>query len=688
MTNKLVQMVLLSLIGMIWPGAIAAQTVREVLENTTVKVISYEGQSLVTFGSGFIFHKDGFIGTNFHVVKDALNKGQQVVVEFENKKERRAAEIKTWDDFIDFAVLKVEKIGNQDYPTIGIADSARIKYLDTLYVAGYPVSGVYKTQRGDINSIQSFSGKKYFDISVLIDGGNSGGPIVDTEGRLIGISVAYVKYARSMNLAIQSNDVSDIIQESLRGRRKQLIQEKELESNNCRYAANFLLRGLVIKGHLGEASTSAEKKLDKEDWFELNGQESRCPTFILEHDKNCDFDFEVYSDFNVAGKATGTQKIISCNLPGRCLVKVSHVSGKGDYTLAVTPRTTVGGAEIEPNNVMTMANIIPRTETSFQGRLDAKDTEDWFELSGQEGTNPWVTIVHDRNCNFDFEVYNNNVLVGRATEPLTTDSIQCNVPGSCYIRVWRVSGAGNYTIQVYNASDQNTAQPSPYIPERGQEPNNERQQATYIQRMVIRDQLDEYDSVDWFALNGQEGDYPNFTLVHEAGSNFDFEVYSDQNLIGRANSTTGQDTFSGHVPGRCYLRVWRVSGSGSYTILIARGQPGPMPAESQSNTGAETEPNNSRATANKTNLRLIQGSLNQGDQEDWFILGGQQGSNPTFTITHDAGCDFDFDVYDNDTLVASATGTNPQDSISCRVQGKCFIRVYRVAGNGNYQIRF
>jgi S1-C subfamily serine protease/DUF971 family protein len=650
--------------------SLTQRQVGNMLERSTVKVSTYDGDRLVTFGSGFVFGRDGFVGTNYHVVQEALRRNYRLKVEFVEAKDKRDAEVLTWDAYHDFAVIKIEKEKKKGrgFGTLKIGDSSPLRPLDTVFVAGFPVTGAYKAQRGELNSTQTYEERKYFDISPLIDSGNSGGPVLNGSGEVVGISVAYVKMARSINLAVRVQDIRSIIGDSLAGKRKLQVRDgKEKENNNERARSNLIVHGMAVQGRLSAG--------DDVDWLELNNQEGARPTITMTHGDRCDFDLEVYSDLFLTGKAAGkgeTEKI-TCHVPGRCFLKVMRKSGEGDYKITFTPsRDNVNnGAEIEGNNIRALAN---RTRSAtLTGSLGEGDTNDWFMLEGQEGTQPSVTITHGAGMNFDFEVYSDTILAGRATGTGPTDTISCNVPGRCYIRVYRVSGSGNYTVTINRDGGSY----------REQEPNNDRSMANLTRNLVIEGGLSAEDGEDWFELGGQEGTRPSFTIRHDSGVNFDFEVFSNDTPACRATGTGPTDTVNCQVPGRCFVRVWRVSGAGNYALTVNpnRTQVRPMSLD-----GRERENNNTRGTATLTRSLNLQGQLSESDTEDWFELGGQEGVNPTFTITHDAQVNFDFEVFNNDVVACRATGTGPTDTVNCQVPGRCFIRVWRVSGSGNYSI--
>ncbi len=85
---------------------------------------------------------------------------------------------------------------------------------------------------------------------------------------------------------------------------------------------------------------------------------------------------------------------------------------------------------------------------SYSGYMTGPNDTDWLTLGGQEGTNPTVCLSHAGGVDFDFEVQNNGSV---ACSNLNTESRTCcraNTPGSVRIKVWSVSGSGNYQISI------------------------------------------------------------------------------------------------------------------------------------------------------------------------------------------------------------------------------------------------
>jgi hypothetical protein len=114
-----------------------------------------------------------------------------------------------------------------------------------------------------------------------------------------------------------------------------------------------------------------------------------------------------------------------------------------------------------------------------------------------------------------------------------------------------------------------------------------------------------------------------------------------------------------------------------------------MPAAAQEGPD-EQESNDTIGTADSIDGLTIEGEVGgRNDDSDWFVLEGQEGTNPTITLTYDdQECDIDLEVYsgDEDNMVGSLTGTDSPDEDTFEIPSTCYIHVYAYDGHGEYTI--
>ena len=213
------------------------------------------------------------------------------------------------------------------------------------------------------------------------------------------------------------------------------------------------------------------------------------------------------------------------------------------------------------------------------------------------------------------------------------------------------------------------------------EPNDEIGLADSIDGFIINGHLDEDDGEDWFVLEGQEGTHPTFTIYFDDEElEVDFAIYSDEELVDSAIDWGSEESLTCAVPGECHVKVWWWEGEGDYIVTI-----NPKPTKCEGDD--EIEPNDDMDSADFIEDALeINGYICE-DDDDWFVLDGQEGFNPTFTIYFDDDeCEMDFEVYSDDENVGTAAGWGTEESITCEVPGTCYIHVYYWEGEGEYTI--
>ena len=157
------------------------------------------GGAGVATGSGFVISDDGEIVTNAHVVTDAeaggggtIHKATAVYVQFADRN-RVAADIVGFDPFADVALLKVDPDG-LDLQPVELGNDGNIEVGDPVAAIGSPFSqdqslstGIVSATDRSIDSLTNFKIEGGIQTDAAINPGNSGGPLLDDEGRVIGI---------------------------------------------------------------------------------------------------------------------------------------------------------------------------------------------------------------------------------------------------------------------------------------------------------------------------------------------------------------------------------------------------------------------------------------------------------------------------------------------------------------------
>jgi S1-C subfamily serine protease len=168
------------------------------------------GQLAQGAGSGVIFAPDGYILTNSHVVDGA----RQVMVTLADGHDVRG-EVVGQDPDTDVAVVRITAPDGIKLQAAKLGDSDRLRVGQLVVAIGSPV-GLQSTVTAGIVSalhrtLPGYGGQMIEDIiqtDAAVNPGNSGGPLVDSSGAVIGINVAVVQQAQGLSFAIPINTVN------------------------------------------------------------------------------------------------------------------------------------------------------------------------------------------------------------------------------------------------------------------------------------------------------------------------------------------------------------------------------------------------------------------------------------------------------------------------------------------------
>ena len=207
------------------------------------------------------------------------------------------------------------------------------------------------------------------------------------------------------------------------------------------------------------------------------------------------------------------------------------------------------------------------------------------------------------------------------------------------------------------------------------EPNNDIASSDRTSEMIIDGHLSESDTVDWFRLSGQESTFASFTIVHEPGAVFNFEVYNDNSPVAHARGTGASDTVSCEIPGVCHVKVYRVSGTGPYSLVISPGG------------ASEKEPNDQPGDADSVSVASIFSEIQQPGDIDWFILAGQEGFNATYTIHHAPENQFGFEVFNDGASLGKFEGPSTAEGLTVEHPGRVTVKITGKTGTGWYLLK-
>ncbi len=170
-----------------------------------IVMIAVESKDGDKLGSGFFISRDGKIVTNYHLISGA----RKVVVKLKNNSVFLPNRIVNLDPDKDIGVIQI------DAPKVNylhMGDSNGVSVGQSVLTIGSPLGLESSISDGLISSVRvNGQGLKVFQISVPLSDGSSGGPLMDLDGNVVGITTASFVKGQNLNFAIPINYVKTLL---------------------------------------------------------------------------------------------------------------------------------------------------------------------------------------------------------------------------------------------------------------------------------------------------------------------------------------------------------------------------------------------------------------------------------------------------------------------------------------------
>jgi serine protease Do len=240
------------------PEDIYDMAVQQVVGVNTEYATNAFGQSTSTAvsGSGFIISNDGYIVTNYHVVEIAEENGLALTVILHDGT-KYPAKIVGYEQDNDVAVIKIEATGLHAVTT-GSNDAMKVG--ETVYAIGNPLGELDYTMTNGIVSaldrviaVDESTSINMFQIDAAVNSGNSGGPVYNSRGEVIGIVSAKYSSAgvEGLGFAIPIDDAINIVSELIEngyisGKPSMGITVRNVPNSAMQYYG--LVEGALVEG--------------------------------------------------------------------------------------------------------------------------------------------------------------------------------------------------------------------------------------------------------------------------------------------------------------------------------------------------------------------------------------------------------------------------------------------------------
>lgn len=188
----------------------AQENVADVVKRSTdavvLIVISDSTGEETALGSGFIASADGEIVTNYHVIKDA----HSAVVKLSNGAFFPVTGVLASDSDKDLAVVKVN---GKNLPFLPIGELEQVQVGEHVVAIGSPLGLEGTVSDGVVSAVRDVSGKEWIQTTAPASHGNSGGPLLDMSGNVVGVITLGVNpdAGQNLNFAVPCNEVAAML---------------------------------------------------------------------------------------------------------------------------------------------------------------------------------------------------------------------------------------------------------------------------------------------------------------------------------------------------------------------------------------------------------------------------------------------------------------------------------------------
>ena len=220
-------------------------------------------------GSGFVFHEDGYVVTNWHVIRNAINAKSKIRIGFSNYAQYEAT-IFNYDATSDLAILKITNEEGEKFKKVKWG--AKPKLGGHAIIIGSPIGLDFSVSFGIISAVDRTILRAappfvpYVQTDAAMNRGNSGGPLFNAEGEVIGINTLILSPGSNgveaggnigLGFSVDGQYAQDILMRLMKGEQikwsymgihYRLLDRKETKSNNLNFGENVIVKKIAPDG--------------------------------------------------------------------------------------------------------------------------------------------------------------------------------------------------------------------------------------------------------------------------------------------------------------------------------------------------------------------------------------------------------------------------------------------------------
>lgn len=155
-------------------------------------------------GAGFIVSSNGLIATSFHVIGEA----RPITVQLASGKRHQVTEIHAWDRKLDLAIIRIDA---DQLPALPLGDSDNLRQGAQVLALGNPLGLLHSVVQGVVSAKRDFDGLEMIQLAIPIEPGNSGGPLLDMQGRVHGLLTLKSAFTANLGFAMPINALKPLL---------------------------------------------------------------------------------------------------------------------------------------------------------------------------------------------------------------------------------------------------------------------------------------------------------------------------------------------------------------------------------------------------------------------------------------------------------------------------------------------
>lgn len=156
-------------------------------------------------GTGFVISQDGLIATNLHVIGE----GRPLAVQMHDGRKLQVTEVHASDRQLDLAIVRVKA---DDLTPLDLGDSGAAAQGEQIVALGNPRGLKHSVVAGVLSGTREIDGRDMLQLAMPIEPGNSGGPVLDMRGRVLGVVTMKSAITENLGFAVSGNLLKPLLE--------------------------------------------------------------------------------------------------------------------------------------------------------------------------------------------------------------------------------------------------------------------------------------------------------------------------------------------------------------------------------------------------------------------------------------------------------------------------------------------